>query len=149
MKVILLRDYPSLGQKNEIKEVKDGFAINFLIPQKIVARATSELIALATAVKAKAKQSIQAIKIAKDKWLNTLKTATIIFKVVANEQGHLYSQISPTMIQAGLKDQFGINLPDNNFKLVQPLKIVGEHVVQLKVDNNLISLKVKIIHEAK
>lgn len=149
MKIILLRDYPSLGKKNEIKEVKDGFAINFIIPQKIGVKATADLIASATVIKVKEKQSAQAIKVTKDKRLNTLKTATIVFRVVANEQGHLYSQISPAMIQEGLKSQFGITLPANSFKLVQPLKVVGEHVVQLKLDNNLVSLKVKITHEAK
>lgn len=149
MKVILLRDYPSLGKKNEVKEVKDGFAINFLIPQKIGARATAELIASAAVTKEKEKQSTQSIKLTKDKWLNTLKTATVVFKVTANEQGHLYSQISPAMIQDALVSQFGIKLPSSNFKLVQPLKVVGEHVVQLKIDNNLVSFKVKITHEAK
>ena len=40
MKILLLKDIPGVGQKNDIKEVAEGFARNFLFPKKLAIRAT-------------------------------------------------------------------------------------------------------------
>ena len=45
MQVILLQDVKGIGKKGELKEVKDGFARNFLIPQKRAEAATSAVVA--------------------------------------------------------------------------------------------------------
>ncbi|MCX6785029.1 MAG: 50S ribosomal protein L9 [Candidatus Komeilibacteria bacterium] len=147
MKVVLLRDYQALGKKDEIKEVKDGFALNFLIPQKIASKATTDRLVIALQNQAKEVKVAQNAVTSKAKQQAVLKTVHLTITSKANEQGHLYSQVSGKMIQDQLKKQFGISLSDASFKLVGPLKMLGEHVVQLRVENNLISIKVRIIHE--
>ena len=109
MKVVLIKDYPALGQKNQVKEVKDGFALNFLIPGKIAVKATAEQMAMAAEQKAKEVKQATAVKTKKEKWLETLKTIKVVLAAKANDQGHLYSQVNAKMIQEKLIEQFGID----------------------------------------
>ena len=45
MKVIFLQDVPRVGKRHDIKEVNDGYAMNFLFPRKLAELATSKAIA--------------------------------------------------------------------------------------------------------
>ncbi|MDR3559422.1 MAG: 50S ribosomal protein L9, partial [Candidatus Pacebacteria bacterium] len=60
MKVILLQDIKSLGKKNDIKDVSDGYARNFLLAKKLAAIATETAIAEAEAKKAEEKKADEA-----------------------------------------------------------------------------------------
>ena len=51
MKVVLLKDIPGVGRKNEVKNVSDGYALNMLIPKKLVVPGTPASIAHAERLK--------------------------------------------------------------------------------------------------
>ena len=147
MKVIFINDYLPLAKKHYCKEVKDGFALNFLIPKKLAVKATASELRLNSLVRRQKDQAIQDNQIKKEVWLATLKTLTLIIKGKSNEQGHLYSQVSGKIIKEQLKLKFGINLSLSSFKLVAPIKLLGEHVVQLTLGQEIINLRLKIIHD--
>lgn len=95
MKVILIENVPSLGNAGQIKDVKEGFALNFLIPSKKAVLTTDPRAAEILALKNEKKKE-EKIKgeITKEKF-DKITGKTYIFKTKADDKGHLYGSIGP------------------------------------------------------
>lgn len=140
MQVILLTNVPKVGRKNEIKNVSDGYASNFLFPRKLAERATPDRIAK---VKQLAQQSAQTRELEMSllqKNLAELKNKHVHFKVRANEQGHLYEGLHEKEILTALKEQLHIDLPTGALVLHSPLKTTGEHTLSVETQGQKGSL---------
>lgn len=131
MKVVFLKDVPGVGQKNEVKNVSDGHALNFLIPRKLAERGTPHATAKAERAKSEheTKQRIQADLLAKN--LAALEGVRIEVAERANEKGHLFSGIHRERIAEELKKQKGIDILPEFIVLTHPIKEVGEHAVSV------------------
>ncbi|OGI84368.1 50S ribosomal protein L9, partial [Candidatus Nomurabacteria bacterium RIFCSPLOWO2_01_FULL_37_49] len=93
MKVIFLHDVPRVGKKYDIKEVNDGYAMNFLLPRKLAQAATPKAVA---ELEIRKKEVMIEREVQEDllmKNLEEIKGKTITIKGKANEQGHLFSAI--------------------------------------------------------
>ena len=111
MKVILLQDVPKLGGKGEIKEAVDGYARNFLIPNKLARSATPEAIN-------QLEEDIRQNSIKKQKKdagfrqaLEDLEGKTIEIVLKVNEKGEFYRKVTAKTIAEKLKKS-GINTED-------------------------------------
>ena len=144
MQVILLRDVPSIGRKYEVKEVKDGYARNRLIPQGLVVAATPEKRKWveSKAAETAAEKQIQEDLLAKN--FDAVQKASLILEVPANEKGHLFQGIHEGDIAEALLTQTHIALPAEAVKLEQPLKEVGEHQVPIVIGEKKATLTVTV-----
>lgn len=131
MKVILLKDVKNIGSKNEIKEVKNGYATNFLIPQGLARLATkgvekelSKIIK--TEEKKKQAEQDQNKNIAKK--LDNLK---IEMKVKADEKKTLFGSVGPKEIAKQLAER-GYKVNEKYIKLDEPIKQLGFYEVQIE-----------------
>ncbi len=141
VKVILKRDIPKLGKKNEVKEVSDGYAKNFLIKRGLVEFATiekiktQELISSAERTKQQEKKS-QVTILAKE-----LKNKLIILKVKTGKKGELFAAIGEKEIETELKKD-GIVAKVN---LDHKLKSTGEYNIEIELGFGINStIKVKL-----
>ena len=109
MKVILLKNVDKLGRAGEAAEVKDGYARNFLIPQKLAQPATAA--ALAQAEKKKQEVEAQAEKelFSAESAAEKLQSMALNIKAKANEEGKLFAAITPQKIVEELKKK-GVNV---------------------------------------
>ncbi|MEK7459449.1 MAG: 50S ribosomal protein L9, partial [Patescibacteria group bacterium] len=105
MKVIFLKDIPRIGKKYDIKDVNDGYALNFLLPKKLVERATKESVL-------KLEQHKKEIVIEKEieenlliRNLEEIKDKIITIKCKANEKGSLFSSIHKKEILEAMKKE--------------------------------------------
>lgn len=125
MKVILTKDVKGIGRTYEVAEVKDGYALNCLIPKKLAIAATP------TAVKEaelRHKQSLEREKLDVALLLQNIASLAeerIIIKVKANEKGHLYNTVGKSDIVRAVKEQARIDLPEDAVKLERPIKELG------------------------
>ena len=143
MQIILLQNVENLGEKNNIKEVKDGYARNFLIPQGLAKKATRE------ALKVLEKQ-MGAKKIRDEKELeNVQKLVTkidgqeVIFIVKIGEKDQLFESITTQKISEKLKE-LNFKIKNNQIELGEPIKKLGEFSVKIKFKHNL-EAEIKII----
>jgi large subunit ribosomal protein L9 len=142
--VILSKDLGIFGRKGEIKKVADGYARNFLLPQKKAILATAEakrqLIqqGLNLSVKQERKQQQQ-----KDLF-KKIKNLKLIFVAKANEAGTLFAALNKEEIIKKLSAEQQITLKEKEIILEQPLKHLGRHSITLKTNNQLINLVVEI-----
>jgi len=141
MKVFLLQDVANLGRKNEIKEVSDGFARNFLFPKKLAVPVDQKILNFKKELERKEKQKLEMLK----NLAQQLENQSLVFKLKVGSQNEVFGsvtkeQISKALLAAGLiKDEEKIEV-----LLEKPIKSLGEHRVEINLSQNIRS-KIKIV----
>jgi large subunit ribosomal protein L9 len=132
MKVILQKDVMNLGDAGEIKEVKDGYARNFLLPKKLAIRASEGSTKMALHQKRLA-------DLKKDRRVKTMKEmATSIdgqnieIQVKQGENEKIFGSVTAQDIAQSLASK-GFQIDKRKIELDQPIKSVGEFKIRLKL----------------
>ncbi len=147
MKIILLKDVAQLGQKGDIKEVKDGYGRNFLLARGLAKLLTPDVLREAEALK-KQRESAHILEAsAFETALKNLKDKNIVIEAKANEQGGLFRAVSAKQIIAALKKAGGKEITEADLKINEPIKNIGEHNLEIK--RREASEKIKIVVKAK
>lgn len=144
MKIILLKDVPKVGRKYDVKNIADGYAMNFLIPQKLAEYATPEKI---KNLEMKKMQDSEEKKIQENilmKNIKALNGVSIEMKEKTNEKGHLFKGIHKEEIAKALKEQKHIDLKPEHIQLEHPIKEAGEFDITVKVDKSKVVFKLVI-----
>jgi large subunit ribosomal protein L9 len=147
MRVILLKDINGLGKKYDVKEVKPGYARNFLIPKGLAKIATKHLLEWA-----KNQKEIESKKVEEElkeiqELASRLDGQEITFTVKVGEKEELYESITAQKIAEKLKE-VGFEIKKNQIILPQPIKALGEFPIKVRFDHNLeVEVKVIIIGE--
>lgn len=136
MKVIFLKDINKIGRKNEIKEVTDGYARNFLFPQGLAKPATA--VSLQAIDQLRAKQKEETEKALKNARLTASKIdgLELEIKAKADEGGTLFGSIIAAKIVEEL-EKIGYKVDKKQIKLDNPIKEIGERVVKIYFDDGL------------
>lgn len=145
MKLILSQDVPNIGKKGEIKDVSDGFAMNFLLPKKLAILATTKNVQNIKAAEKVIAKKVEVKVAVYQKIKNTLQQQTLTFSGKTSDKGHLFQAIKiPDIIKATRKN-FNINLEEKWFVDFVALKDLGKHQVWLQLpDNKRVLILVKI-----
>ena len=131
MKVILSQDIIGVGRKGEVKNVSDGYARNFLLPNKLGQIATPAAIASAEKLRKQAEQDKDVQKDILEKNIKSLKDLKVQIKAKANEKGHLFSIIHPDEISKILKEEHHLDIPSKLIEIEKPIKEIGEHIIKI------------------
>ncbi len=145
MKVIFLKDVGGVGQKGSVKEVKDGYAMNFLIAQGFAVQATADKVAVYA--KQQAEDAAQKEKETRvlTKAVEGLRGARIEIKVRATEKGGLFKTVAPKEIVQALKDQRGVRLSPEAIKPLEPVKTTGDHIIKISAGGAESEVMLKIV----
>lgn len=141
MKVIFLQDVPRVGKKYDIKEVNDGYAMNFLLPRKFAEMATPKAIAL---LEMRKKEIVVEREVQTDllmKNLEEIKNKIITIKVKADEKGHLFSKIHIKEIVDEMKKQNHADIKEEFIVLEKPIKEIGEFDIPIEIKSKKSSFK--------
>ena len=144
MKVVLLQDIRNVGRKYEVVDVKDGYGLNFLIPQKKAKTATAGVLKEVEQMRAKieAERKMKEEELAQA--LGKIDGTEVNLSAKANEQGHLFAGIGREEILEALKTQHSIELDPSFLVLGEPFKEVGETELQVKALESIATIKVVI-----
>lgn len=145
MKVILLKDVRKIGRKYEVKEVSDGYALNFLIPQKLAEVSTESAMKRLNNFKFREEGERRIREDLLIKNIKSLDGLTIEIAETANDKGHLFKGVHQAELVAEIKKQTELDLAPEYIILEKPLKEVGEHVVEVKVQDKTTKFKVNIV----
>ncbi len=133
MKVILLQDVKSLGKKDEIVEVSDGYARNFVLPKKVGVEATPKNLNELKLKKAH-EDKVAAEKLAEAKALaEKMKDESITVSLKVGEGGKTFGSISSKEIAEEMKKQLGYDIDKKKIVLKEAIKSVGTHIVDIKL----------------
>ncbi len=145
MKVIFKRDLAKIGKKYQVKNVSNGYAINFLIPNGYAVAATPQAEKELETLKMTmgAEKNIQDSLLQKN--LKTISETKLTIASKANEKGHLFSGIHKEQIITELQSQMHIGVPTDFVHLEKPLKEIGEHKVKIGSEDKNVTLMVHIV----
>ncbi len=144
MKVILLEDTKGLGKKFDIKEVKDGYVRNFLLPKKLVQIATKTTLAQLKIQKESEEKAIAKLLGELEKIVDALKKEVLIFQLKVGDKGEVFGSVSVDKITESLKAK-GFKIKKEQIDLETPIKSLGEHVINIRLDREVKgTIKVKI-----
>jgi len=144
MKVIFLKDVQRVGKKNDIKEVNDGYAINFLFPNKLAEMATLEAVSM---LQKRQKEIVVEREIQDDllmKNLEQIKGKVITIKGKANEKGSLFSAVNKKQIKEELEKEHKIEIGEDFIILEKPIKEIGEFEIPIEIKHKKSSFKLRI-----
>ena len=145
MKVILLQDVKGLGKKDEIVEVSNGYARNFVLPKKVGVEATPKNLNELKLKKAH-EDKVAAEKLAEaQKLADKMKDESITVSLKVGEGGKTFGSISSKEIAEEMKKQLGYDIDKKKIVLKESIKSVGTHIVDIKLHSKVtaqISVKV-------
>jgi len=148
MKVILLKDVKGLGKLGEIKEVSDGYGRNFLIKNKLALEATEGNINFVKSqLKALEKKNERKFENAKE-LKEMIEKVRVVIKAKAGENGKLFGSITSEDISEALKTQHNIEIDKKTIDIEEPIKVVGDHIVDIRLGMNVVA-KLRITIEGE
>lgn len=142
MKVILLKDVKKLGKKDDIVEVADGYARNFLFPGKLAVAATGKgKEILSQQQEDRAEQFVKDQDIAKA-LAQEIEAIRLEFKVKVGKDGRVFGSVSTKQIEEKLKKDYDITVNRRKFKPAGPVT----HLGSTRIEANLFTDVSATIH---
>ncbi|PUZ27487.1 LSU ribosomal protein L9P [Chitinophaga costaii] len=131
MQVILIQDVDNLGQRNELISVKNGYARNYLIPQKFAVEASpSNLKQLDERVKVqKVKEEKMLAEIAKV--VEVLKSAPVKIGAKTGTSGKIFGSVTGVQIARAIKEQKGYEIDRRRIHILDDVKELGSYKARI------------------
>lgn len=133
MKVILLQDIQGTGKKDQILEISDGYARNYLLPRKLAKEATAEAVNALEKSKSANKHREDVRRQEAEIKARELKGKVIQLEVRGGENGKLFGSVTNDQIAAALKAQHGVEIDKRKLEPEEPIKTAGQFFVNLKL----------------
>lgn len=133
MKVILTKDIKGTGKQDQIIEVSDGYARNYLLPRKLAKEATAAELNAVEKARSAAKHR-ENVKLAEaEAKARELKGKVVQLTARGGESGKLYGSITNEQIADALKAQHGVELDKRKIELEEPIRSAGQAFATLKL----------------
>ena len=133
MKVLMLADVKGQGKKDQIVEVSDGYARNFLFPKKLAVPADNKAMS-----EAKSKEEAKQFKLKEEKaaaqaLADQLNKLTVKITATSGADGRLYGSVTSKDIAEALKEQHKIDIDKRKIVLDAPIKNYGAYTLDVKL----------------
>jgi len=133
MKVLLKADVPGVGKVGEVKEVKDGYARNYLIPRGLAIEATKSVLKTLQTQKALQEEKFSRQKKGSEALLRRISASPMVIKVKAGEAGKIFGSVTNAAIAAELSARYNTEFDRHWVTLDSPLKRLGVYKVALNL----------------
>jgi len=133
MKVILLADVKGQGKKNDVIEVSDGYAKNFLIPRKLAKAADAQSL---NDVKVKEEARLHRIAVEKkeaQEIAKKLETLIVNMPAPGGADGRLYGSVTAKDVSERLSKDHGIAIDKRKIVVSEPIKAYGTYHLEVKL----------------
>lgn len=133
MKVILLADVKGQGKKNDVIEVSDGYAKNFLIPRKLAKAADAQSLNDVKVKEAARLYRIETEKKEAKELAERLKSIVVKIPASSGADGRLYGSVTSKDIAERLEADTGIAIDKRKIVISDPIKAFGKYSVEVKL----------------
>ena len=147
MKVILIKDHPTLGEEGAILEVADGYGRNYLLPRGLAYPATKHHISLLEQTREKKRRLEEACLVKAREMANRMNEASCTITVAAGEGDTLYGSVTAAMIAEALAEE-GFAVDKSQVGLETPIKKLGIYTISVSPAPDITAqIKVWVVKE--
>ena len=148
MKVIFLKDILPTAMAGDVKEVKTGFARNYLIPKGIAVLATKSTMDQVTKLQKEAQERRLGESKKWEEKAKSLKEKTLTITVQTGPTGRLYGSVTNTLVADKIEEETGIQLDRRNIRFPDPIRMIGNYKVPVKLYEGIsIDLGLKVVSD--
>ena len=151
MKVILLCDVKDIGKKDDIVNVSDGYARNFLYPRKWAMEATPQAIAVVERKREAARKLEAERRAAAEKVASKLAGKVVELKAKCGDKGRLYGSITSAEVAEAMNTRYEVEIDKKKIDIKSAVRALGDYEMIVHVYPNItakMTLRVKNIQEA-
>ena len=150
MKVILLQDVKKLGKKDAIIDVSDGYAANYLFPNRLAVPVTNKSKEILNKQQEDARIAEENAKKEAQQLAKKLEDLEVVFKAKVGQEGKMFGSISLKQIEEELLKQHGIQIDKKKFIDKGPLDSLGIYRLKIELHRGVVgTIKVHILEEGK
>ncbi|HAM41605.1 MAG: 50S ribosomal protein L9 [Candidatus Rokubacteria bacterium GWC2_70_24] len=147
MKIILLDDVATLGRRGEVRDVSDGYARNYLLPQKLALNATAANLKNLDTIKARHEGQAATLRAEAETQALAIEALAFTQSRQASDEGRLFGSVGKADVAAFLA-QHGIEIERRRIALEEPIKALGEFRVPIRLHGDVTAhLKVAVSRE--
>jgi large subunit ribosomal protein L9 len=147
MKVVFIEEVPGTAVPGEIKDVRDGFARNYLLPRKLAIAATRSALQRADALSKKEEKRQAHLDADAQKIVDKLEGQTILIRARVGEQGRLYGSVTAADVANRIDELLGEPIDRRRIMLNTPIREVGTRQVPLRLTRN-VQTAIEVVIEA-
>lgn len=148
MKVILLADVKGKGKKDQVLDVADGYAKNYLIAKKLAVAADAQNLSELKSREASKQYKYDQEKAAAAELATKLNAITVVLKRKAGTDAKLFGAVTSKEVVQQLKQDFAIEVDKKKFSLDTPIKAFGTYPIKVKLFTNITAtLTVQIVED--
>ncbi len=148
MQIILQEDIDKLGHRGDIVTVKPGYARNFLLPRKLAVEATEGNLKVIERIRTSLAKKTATELEAAQKQAELLNGISLKFTRKTGENDQMFGSVTSADIAEGLAAQ-GFKMDKRQVQLAEPIKIIGESEVTIKVFRDVTAqIKVSVEKES-
>jgi large subunit ribosomal protein L9 len=137
VKVVFLQDVPHVARAGDVKEVKDGYSRNYLIPNKLAVPATpAELKRLEFLRQTAAHRQVRTEQEAQT-LAQALRDTTLVLKVRAGAKDKLYGSVTSADIAREIQKVTRHEIDKRKIELAEPIRELGRHEVSIKLTKDI------------
>jgi large subunit ribosomal protein L9 len=138
MKIILKKDHDKLGKTGEVVNVKDGFAMNYLIPNGVAMKATDSNMKVLDEIKKQQAKKFEKEIAEAQKLAGDLSGIQLEIKAKAADDIKLFGSVTSGTIAEALIHK-GYTIDKRSILLEEPIKELGSKVVEIKLAGNVMA----------
>ncbi|MFM9874531.1 MAG: 50S ribosomal protein L9 [Fimbriimonadaceae bacterium] len=145
MKVILKQAVPKLGKEGQLVNVKDGYARNFLFPQKMAIVADKKQLEVLGRQQAKIEAELEKTKASAETVGEKINGKLIKIETKAGGDGRLFGAVTSQDICDAIKSQLKQDVDKKAVLLLRPIKRLGNYDIEINIHRNVnIELKLNV-----
>jgi large subunit ribosomal protein L9 len=148
MKVILLADIKGKGKKDQVVEVSDGYARNYLFAKKLAIEADAKALNELRGREASKQHKYDVEKTAAQELAKQLETITLVIMHKAGVDNKLYGAITTKEITQQLKQEYNLDVDKKKLSMESPIKTFGTYKIKAKLFNDVsTTITVQVIED--
>ncbi|MDF1513378.1 MAG: 50S ribosomal protein L9 [Anaerolineae bacterium] len=137
MKVFLKRDVAGVGKANEVKDVSNGYARNYLFPRGLAVPATKGRVQAAEDYEETRAQREQRERERSQKVVEQMQELQLNFRVKAGETGRLYGSITSADVAEKLSKLLDMEFDKRWLSMDRPIRDIGNHMIDVKLQGGV------------
>lgn len=138
MKVIFTKDVPSVAKSGQLKDVADGYARNYLIPQNMAVVATERTLkSMAAQMESSLKREVQE-EADNKKLAEHINGREIFIEAKSGGNERLYGSVTNTDIAEALEEATGLAIDKRKVKVPQAIHQLGTYKIEIKLAKDVV-----------